>query len=640
MAFLFRKKKKTNDVQAALEREMQVDQPPVTRDQVDVLQNEVHRLNKRLVSMAAKVPQKSSQGSRPSAALGSVEEESHLVRGLPTRRNQALTRSEAAEARDSGHAGFKPSIAEIVVNKDSTRKKHQPVQSKWKSPHDNRSSSIASKQSLASSHGDGEVFYKDGKKYRRVVRMVQSTTTGANSSFRSFSSAHGREDINEGQVGNLIARYSMNSVTSEVSMNSRVSTASKKFANTKPTYRVHNVSDSYFTPAQNDNRKKTSNRIEPRPADPNPWMRNKMQRDELPSGGGRVAQPWTDRSTNRYGAPLQHSESHPSNARNREIDMAPSFETEKNSNLYGARRESNESRPRSSRNREIQMTSSFEKKQQFQAGLFNPSQEPEVRRETPSSRGKYQQVARPATKTFTPPEAPSFKQANAKHEVARMKVREQDVRPPPAMEESRPKPSQKREPKPEKAKEKRGFWGSRPAKPTKKSVPSKKGPPAVAGSARTPPVNLLKEIRKHDVKLTKVPANDPVQRNPVPPRGRASEPGSVMAGIRAGASLKQPTKTQGRPSDPGDLMAAIRGGVALQSPTPRQPAMMQGRSSGPGDLLADLKAGVALKKVDPSTIQAPKQQGGHMSELIAKLQKKKADALRREQENGGNETDW
>jgi hypothetical protein len=56
--------------------------------------------------------------------------------------------------------------------------------------------------------------------------------------------------------------------------------------------------------------------------------------------------------------------------------------------------------------------------------------------------------------------------------------------------------------------------------------------------------------------------------------------------------------------------------------------------------MAGIRAGVALKKVDKSTTPAPKKHVSPMTELLAKIQAKKAECLRKEQEADSDEIDW
>jgi hypothetical protein len=615
MAFFFRKKKKNNSAppeQPSLEDD---------RKKIDTIQKELDRLKEQYGRSALQ----ETNSSRPTCMSGRGDE-SHLVRGLPTPRNHSLTQFEAGRnalaSIEASKSGTRQSIAEIIINNDPLTGKYDPTEVQRKCTHAERTSSIASK-SIASSHGDGEVFYKDGKKYRRVVRIVKPAASNdlypfvsTPSSFRSVSSAHGRDEVTDGHVQAMKARFSMNSVTSDVSMNSRVSSTSKTYGQ-KKTLRVRTVADShpFLTPTQNDDRKTPMSQIEQSPApfdlvSDNPWMRNKLkQRDSSIADGGvtRPATPaaisqWVQRQSDHLDVRGEAAKSHLTSSTHHKIQTDP---------FYGK-------------------ASSISKKPPFPADIFTPSQVTEGPHQNslPVNMNPSATTSTTRQKLFSPQETPSKRKKNEKPPL---KAMEESLKlfspqnPPPVMKasdtvhcaEDRPSKITTVEDKPAKKSQNATTKRNKAQEittmtPTSWRLPfsktEKKTPPPSSSGARTQPMNLLDQIKKQDVQLKKVPsAQERTSKTPARSMGNVSNAGAQVGETRSGP--KKPVRSQADVPDPGALMAGIR-------------------------------AGVALKKVDKSTTPAPKKHVSPMTELLAKIQAKKAECLRKEQEADSDEIDW
>ena len=544
-------------------------------------------------------------------------------------RNQSLQNDEVKVhySRDSSKAyARKPrqSVAEIAINKDTSEGTCR-ANGTWMTSHGERSSSIASK-SITSDHGDGEIFYKDGKKYRRVVRMVRPVSKDTSpladtpTLFRSSSSAHGRKEVTDGHVQAMTARFSMNSVTSDVSMNSRVSSASKPRRPSKP-IRVRTVAKSYplLSPTQN-NEPETQLGQTKRIPDPssfssdNPWMRNKLVQQGTPKTVGPSSCPSTPAAIGEW----MINQSYELNA-----NKIPT-----NSVQYN--------RPVDS---PYQKPFATPKKATFQPGIFTPSQKRNDSCQVGSSHDRHPQAIKSVTKeelllpcdepsgivkgntaskaavkaSCTPPfprENPSMKL----NDNSRSKTGLRGSRNLPLVKDVSPKkPSEKvaSTTRDEESKASAPWsWKFPFTKPEKETPPptsmdlkrEKKSPPPALMGRRTQPVSLLDQIEKPDVQLKKIP--DAPQKT----------------------SIASANQFHSGPSSSG-------------APGPTKRFHPKTGAHDPSALLAGIRAGVPLKKVE-KTKPASTKHVSTMTRMLAELQEKKAECLRREQEGDRNEIDW
>ncbi|KAL3913761.1 MAG: hypothetical protein SGILL_006364, partial [Bacillariaceae sp.] len=602
------KKKKDDPTQASVE------QPSLSEEQQQILdlRNQLDRLERQIGSDQ---PTK-NVSARPSIASGNMND-SDLVRGIRTPRNHSLTRSEANSK--AGNQKPRRSVADIVINKDSSAGKHDQANAQWKmkGTDTERAPSIASK-SVASSNRDGEVFYKDGKKYRRVVRKVQRPA--ASNSFRSTSSSHGIGEVTDGHVQGLVARYSMTSVTSEVSMNSRVSSASKTTAPRK-SLQVRTVADTYpfLSPKQTNHRKTPHSQTD----STNPWMRNTMRQQDALKVPNEPIRPSTPAAISEW---MNNQSNH--------VDAGTVDRSTKPNRRMG-----------SSHGKPV----SKAKKAPFQPGLFTASQTRDESRHEPPP-----EMKSTARQKMVSHHEPPRGMSNGKL-AFRTAMESKEMLP------SRDEPTKTRKGKQPAFKameESQGMVSSShsPSKRSNGTSPSKNGVqrsskiPTVKDKSPQRPVEKVTKPNHKEGKTTSAPrswkfpfSSKPETKAPPPPSmGRSTQPVSLLDQIKKpDVTLKKlpPAAQQSHPAAPAKPVGGTgkapgaRGG-------PKKQFHGKGKASDPGDLLAGIRAGVALKKIDKATVPARKTQSSPMTQLLAQIQEKKAECLRREREYDPNEINW
>ncbi|KAG7350585.1 hypothetical protein IV203_009945 [Nitzschia inconspicua] len=634
MAFLFRKKKPNLD--AAAQQKVGDD---ALQGQVDELQGEVNFLKKRLLSIQAKVPATTPHNSNASRQeqLPSMIEETASRGIVPASRSPFVAKSEGSRTisptKRNGpkQVVSRPSVADIVIGHGAEIVEQIQDDEMWHSEASFRSNSMKA-GSFASSKGDGEVFYKDGKKYRRVVRMVRSTGpadaalySNKPSSTRSVSSSHGIEEVTEGHVQAMRAKYSMTSIASDVSTGSK-SCADRKIGRANQGLRVRAVGDPNHiaTPKHGEkksvNQKQWDDRPSPLPLNgmpSNPWLRKDMNRTKSidkarsipePPFLTQVESPWMKRDVLDNSRPLQHASSPFTNTKNLDVGTKLTYsKSSEDPSSLTTEKDRNGNQPAKQFYDDEKVTAKPYRRS-VQAALEPESQQSnraQAQRE-PASGSQIQSKATGKGYFDRSSQLDRIRQKGGQQEAT--KTANSSSKQEAAITSKSPNPMIKID---------RGMKSDEAS-----AGGSSTGTPRKYGGSNstqlgTRPNSFPKAVREQDIKVAKnrtVAVQAPLAKMHESTQMR-TQPKDFLKEIR-----KQDVKLKKPPT------------VAVQSP----PAKMHGGSNGvPNDLLAGIRAGVPLKKIEKSTIQTPKQHSSSfLNEMLATFQQRKSECLSEQAKSG------